>query len=135
MNINRPQKGDCIKVEPVKTLEDIANIKKHLTKNPRDLAIWTLGTNTNLRASDIVALTVGQLKHLKGGDDLLLKEKKTGKHRHITINKTVHDTIQKLISTMPGVKDTSPLFQSRKGGKALTPGMVEISFCMVSCTV
>ena len=47
------------------------------------------------------------------------KEQKTGKPRLITLNKTVHDAVQALLSTIPEAQDGKPLFQSRKGGKAL----------------
>lgn len=117
--INHPQKGSTIKVEPIRDLKNIKAIKRLLSDNLRDLAIFTTGINTNLRASDILKITVGQVRHLSPEDHFTLKEKKTGKDRNITINKTVHEVIRKLLTTMPDVKDEEPIFQSRKGGKAL----------------
>ena len=55
---------------------------------PRDLALFTIGINTNLRASDLLRLKVGQVKDLKVGDAVEIKEKKAGKVRQITLNKT-----------------------------------------------
>lgn len=112
---NHPQKGDSIKVDPIRSERDIRNIKKLLADKPRDLALFTLGINTNLRASDIVRITVGQVRHLQPGQHFNIREKKTGKERSITINKTVHEAIQNLLQTIPNAEDTSPLFQSRKG--------------------
>jgi hypothetical protein len=56
--LNHPKKGDKIKVEPIKSEKDIRNIKKHLVDKPRDLAIFILGINTNLRASDLLKITI-----------------------------------------------------------------------------
>jgi integrase len=117
---NRPQKGSTIKVEPIRDPKDIRLIKKHLAGRPRDLAIFTLGVNTNLRASDLVRITVDQVRHLKAGDHFLIREKKTGKLRDVTVNKHVQETLQALLASMPDVGDGEVLFQSRKGRQALT---------------
>lgn len=120
-NQNRPAPGSQIAVLPIMEQKHVKRIKKDLADNPRDLALFTVGINTNLRASDVLALTVGHVRHLKAGDDLhRLKEKKTSKERTITINPAVHEAIQNLLATMPNAEDDAPLFQSRKGGKALT---------------
>jgi len=117
--LNHPQKGDNIKVEPIRKEKDIKNIKKLLSDNPRDFAIFTLGINTNLRASDLLSITVGQVRHLQVGEHFTIKEKKTGKDKAITINKTVYDALQGLLKTMPMAEDGDVLFQSRKGKGAL----------------
>ena len=64
-NENHPQKGSTIKVEPIKKGKDIATLKKLLQDRPRDLALFTIGINTNLRASDLLRLKVSQVRHLK----------------------------------------------------------------------
>jgi integrase len=101
---NHPQIGDKIKVEPIKSEKDIRNIKNFLSNKPRDLAIFILGINTNLRASDLLKITIGQVRHLQPGDHFTIKEQKTGKDRCITINKTVHDAIQALLQNVPDAK-------------------------------
>lgn len=98
-NFNRPKKGRKITVEPIKNMKDIKSIKALLTTNPRDMAIFTIGINTNLRASDLVCLEVSQVQGLKAGDDLVLKEKKTGKERRITMNKVCIEVIRKLLAS------------------------------------
>jgi len=77
-NTNRPAKGSQIKVQPITKSKDIKAIKKLLADNPRDFCLFVLGINTNLRASDLTQITVGMVKDKKGGDELELKEKKTG---------------------------------------------------------
>ena len=84
---------------------------------PRDLALFTIGINTNLRASDILRITVGQVRGLKPEEHFTIREKKTAKDKNITINKTVHDVVAKLLATMPGADDADPLFRSRKGNR------------------
>jgi hypothetical protein len=98
-NTNRPAKGSQIKVQPITKLKDIKAIKKLLAHNPRDFCLFVSGINTNLRASDLTQITVGMVKDKKAGDDLELKEKKTGKPRRITLNKSVISAIQALLLT------------------------------------
>jgi len=117
---NRPQKGSTIKVDPIRDPKDIRLIKRLLADSPRDLAIFTLGINTNLRASDLLRITVGQVRHLKAGDHFLIREQKTGKLRDVTVNKNVQEALQSLLATMPDVGDGEMVFQSRKGRQALT---------------
>ena len=64
--LNHPKKGDSIKVEPIKAKKDIQNLKKLLSDKPRDLAIFVVGINTNLRASDLLRIKVGQVIATEG---------------------------------------------------------------------
>ena len=82
-NTNHPAKGSTTKVEPIRQLKDIKSIKRLLQKSPRDLCLFTFGINTNLRASDMLKITAGQVRGLKPGGELALKEMKTGKHRRM----------------------------------------------------
>ena len=93
-NRNHPVKGSSISVEPIRKPKDIKAIKKMLADNSRDLCIFTLGINTNLRASDILDIKVGQVR---GSTKLVLKERKTGKTRRITLNKVVIGAIKALL--------------------------------------
>lgn len=117
--LNRPQKGSTIKAEPIRGLKHIKSIKKLLSDSPRNLAIFTIGINTNLRASDLLKLKVGHMKYLNPGDHFELREKKTRKKRSITINKTVYKAVQALLAEMPDADDDDFLFPSQKGRGAL----------------
>ncbi|MBW2185166.1 MAG: tyrosine-type recombinase/integrase [Deltaproteobacteria bacterium] len=119
-NANHPKAGSTIKVEPITKTRHVKRIKDQLANQPRNLAIFVIGINTNLRASDLIALTVGQVRLLQAGEHFTTKERKTGKARQITINKGVYQAVQNLLAIMPNATDDHPLFQSRKGGKALT---------------
>lgn len=118
-NNNQPKNGDIIKVDPIKSLKDVKNIKKLLSDSPRDFAIFSLGINTNLRAGDILSITIGMVRNLKVAEHFSIKEEKTGKTRNVTINQTVYSAIQALLETLPKAIDSEPLFQSRKGKHAL----------------
>ena len=78
-----------------------------------------MGINTNLRASDVLKITVGQVKNVKVGDHFKVREQKTNKERNITMNKTVYDAVQDLLASIPDAADSDFLFRSRKGVDAL----------------
>ena len=115
-NQNHPVKDSQIKVDPIKNLKDIKSIKKLLKDNHRDYALFIMGINTNLRASDLINITVKQVRNLKPGEDLVLKEIKTGKERRITLNAACVDAIDILLGSQ-ALEDEDPLFKSRKSGK------------------
>lgn len=119
-NPNRPEPGSQITVEPIKHLKDIKAIKKLLEGNPRDLCLFTLAINTNLRASDLLSIKVSQVMDLEPGGELILKEQKTHKARRLTINKTVHDTIQALL-TSTNYHAEDYLFKSQRSAVLTVP--------------
>jgi len=114
--VKKSAKGISKKVDPITELKDIKSIKKCLNDNPRDLCLFTVGINTNLRASDLVRITVGMVRDLKLGEELVLIEKKTKKERRITMNQDCIDAVQKLINSFKAPrKDDSQLFRGREG--------------------
>lgn len=117
--INHPAKGSSTRVDPIRSEKDIKNIKKLLSDHPRNSCLFTFAINSNLRASDLLRIKVGDVRNLQVGEHFTIKEKKTGKERNISLNRCVHSSIQTLLSTMPDAEDHEPLFQSRKGGHAL----------------
>jgi len=113
-NVNHPKAGDKIAVSPIRDLRDIKAIKKLLANHPRNLALFITGINTNLRASDLVRIKAKDVKDLKAGDELELKEKKTGKLRRITLNKSVVQAIQNLLKSRDYQEDDN-LFMGKRG--------------------
>ena len=117
-NPNAPRKGAKIKVEPIRSLKDIQLIRHMLQEKPRDLALFTTGINTNLRASDLLRLRVYQVRDLEPGDSIEINEKKTGKPRRLTLNRACVQAIRNLLekeSYHPG----EHLFKSQKSEEAL----------------
>lgn len=103
---NHPKKGSTIVVEPLRTLEDVAKVKAKLSG--RNLVLFTMGVNTNLRAGDLLSLRVSDIDWVTG--EIVLREQKTDKRRHIAISPGV----------MSLLRDYRPadglLFPSGKGG-------------------
>lgn len=113
-NYNHPAAGSQIRVEPIKNLKDISAIKKLLADKPLYSALFITGINTNLRASDLLSITAGQVRGLKPMDEINLVEKKTGKHRRINLNKTCIDAINRLLATRQ-YQDDDYLFTGQRG--------------------
>jgi len=113
-NRNHPKKGSQIKVEPIRDVKDIRAIKKLLDGNPMYSALFTLGINTNLRASDLLRITAGQVRGLKPMAEIELKEKKTGKTRRITLNKACVEAVTRLLASR-NFDDDTPIFQGERG--------------------
>ena len=113
-NLNRPKKGSRIAVEPIKNLNDIKTIKKLLADKPRDYCLFVFGINTNLRASDLLQITAGMVDGVLAGDEIELKEQKTGKRRRITLNKSVVDAIHALLQSRE-YQSSDKLFIGQRG--------------------
>ena len=124
-NQNHPKKGSTIKVEPIKELKDIGTIKKVLADKPRDLALFTIGINTNLRASDLLQIKAGQVRSLKPNDSFEIKEKKTKKARRVTLNKACIDAIRNLLASAP-FEDSDYLFRSQRAEVLIVPSLVRM---------
>ena len=68
-----------MKVEPITNAKDIKSIKKLLADQPRNRLLFILGINAGLRVQDLLNLRIGDIKHAKVGDRVVLREKKTQK--------------------------------------------------------
>ena len=93
-NANHPKKGSRIAVDPIRQIKDIKAISKMTSGNPRDHLLFVMGINNGLRACDLVRAKVGDLRYLKVGDTLTIKESKTGKDNILVVNKTVYKALQ-----------------------------------------
>jgi integrase len=113
--LNHPRKGDILKVHPIRKIQDLNKIKRLLASNARNYALFVCGVNSALRASDLTRLKVGDVRHLTVGEHFMLREKKKGKIRNVTINQPMKDAIDALLEEMPGAKDSDYLFPSQKG--------------------
>ncbi len=116
-NANHPKKGDRIKVDPIRKIKDIKAISKITSDNPRDHLLFIMGINNGLRAGDLTKLKVKDVRHMKVGDALTIKESKTGKDNILVINKTVYKALRNYLDVFQP-DDEGYLFASRKGMKA-----------------
>jgi integrase len=119
-NLNHPKKGSHISVEPIRRQKDIKLIKKILQDYPRNLCLFILGINTNLRASDLLKIKVEQVRHLQPGEEISLKEKKTQKQRRINLNRACIEAIQNLLKSIKYEDDDFLFLSNRKDRNALT---------------
>lgn len=100
--------GNMNVVEPIRSLRTIKTIKKILLKtNKRDLLIFTLGINSGLRISDILALNV---EDVRNKTHINIIEKKTGKTKKFPLNPHLKILIDEFIT---GRKDFEPLFLTK----------------------
>ena len=121
-NINHPARGESIMVQPIRRIKDIDTIKKLLADKPRDLCLFTIGINTNLRASDLLRIKVSQVRGLKQGDDIVLNERKTGKGRRINLNGACIKSINNLLAS-DTYQDSDYLFKSQRGDVLTVPSV------------
>ena len=85
------------KVEPIRSLEKIREIKEYLLENesPRNYLLFVLGVNFALRISDLLLLKV---KDVRSEDGKILslfyiRESKTNKEKTISINRAAKDAL------------------------------------------
>lgn len=113
MNRNHPKKGSIITVEPISE-KGVANIKRLLADRPRDLLLFTLGINNGLRIGDLLRLKVRDLKGLKAGQVLKVRESKTGKANVLMLNTTSYKLFREYLKAL-APDDDDYLFKSNKG--------------------
>ena len=114
-NKNHPKKNQKIVVDPIRDLEDIKSIKQLLKSNERNHLLFVLGTNTGLRCGDLLQLKVKDLDNKSVGNEIYLKESKTGKTNFFTINKEIFKSYQNYRNKYDQRKPDEFLFQSQKG--------------------
>ena len=109
-----PSKGKSIRVEPIRTKAEINRIRKILSDNPLYTAIFNVGVNCAYRAGDLLSIKVKQVRNLQVGDQLTVKESKTGKTRTVSVNSLCVDSIQNLLASRD-YKDEDFLFMGQRG--------------------
>ena len=114
-NINHPKKNDKIVVDPIRNLEDIKSIKQLLKSNARDHFLFVLGVNSGLRCGDILKLKLKDFDGKAIGNEVHIKEEKTGKTNFFTINKEIYKSYQNYRNKYKNRADNEFVFQSQKG--------------------
>lgn len=114
-NPNHPVLGSTIKVGPIRELDAIHLIKQLLSNQPRNLCLFTLGINTAYRASELLSIRVDQVSHLRAGDLLEIKQRKTNTLRTVAVNATAVSAIDNWLSAHPNPEANSPLFVGLRG--------------------
>lgn len=112
-NDNRPKVGSRITVDPIRKVKDIQAISKMLVDSPRNHLLFVMGTNNGLRTGDLLKLKVADVKSMKVGDTLVIREGKTGKRNILVMNKGVHKSLQAYLDKVKP-SDEAFLFASRR---------------------
>jgi integrase len=99
---------------------DIETIKNNLADHPRDLCLFTLGINTAFRANELLSIRVGQVRDLKVGDVLDVRQSKTKVYRQVTLNRKAVEVIQGLLRSR-SYEAQEFLFFSRWGDRLGVP--------------
>lgn len=104
-------------MEPIRDKKAIDRIKKQLRDYPRDLCLFILGINTAYRANELLAIKVGDVRHLQPGNVLTRKQSKTNKYRGVVLNPTAQAAIQTWLRSEPGqrLSDADYLFTGKRG--------------------
>ncbi|WFQ78159.1 tyrosine-type recombinase/integrase (plasmid) [Xenorhabdus sp. SF857] len=103
-------------VDPIKDLDDVKAIYNRLNKwgNHREAELVMVGCNVALRISDLLKLKFGDVKTIQLEGEYIgyveLEEKKTGKPKRLTLNRTAMQCIKRLKSQNP---DDVYLFQAK----------------------
>ncbi len=118
-NPNHPPKGSSTTVDPIRDEKNIKAIRKLLSDNPRNHLLFVMGINNGLRTGDLLKLKAEDVRHLKEGDSINIREGKTGKQNILVINKTVHKVLSHYLTECKP-SDDDYLFKSRKGNRPIT---------------
>jgi integrase len=119
-NPHRPALGSSIKVQPIRLKKDIETIKNNLADNPRDLCLFVLGINTAFRANELLSIRAGQVRDLKVGDVLDVRQSKTKAYRQVTLNRKGVEVIGGLLRSR-SFEAEDFLFFSRWGDRLGVP--------------
>jgi len=76
-NPYHPRFGDTFKVEPIRTVNGAINQNQHLAPFSRTFGLFHVGINTAYRASDLLSIRIGQVRHLQSGDRLDAKQRES----------------------------------------------------------
>lgn len=98
-------------VQPIRDHQTIEGIKEFLLEQSyRNFMMFVFGINTGLRIQDILKIKVKDVQ----GEQLVMREMKTGKRKFLQIPPTLKAELNKYIKAM-GMKPNDYLFPSRQG--------------------
>jgi len=107
--------GTMNTVEPIRDINQVYDIADFLeAKRERDYVMFMVGIYSGLRISDILKLTVRDVRDRMGNikDHVYIREKKTGKEKRFIINNELQAILSKYVYKK---MDHEHLFKSRVG--------------------
>lgn len=107
-------------VEPIRDKKQLENMKRYLKeRNLRDWLLFILGINSGLRISDLLRLTV---EDVKGKDRITIREEKTGKAKDFPLSDNCKKAVNEYLKTT-GLSE-GVLFPSRKKAGSKETGAI-----------
>lgn len=107
-------KGKRTVTTPIKEYSKVQDVKACLKRDPRALALFTLGCNSAFRAGDMLSLRRDQLTLLEDGRyEIVTVEQKTQKLRRIVLNGPTSRVLREHIESSSGTY----VFESSRGGR------------------
>jgi integrase len=98
-------------VEPIRSKKQINAMKGYLkNQNLRDYLLFVLGINSGLRISDLLSLTIDDVKET---DRVIIREKKTGKPKDFPLADRCKKVIQEYLADIQ--EGNGWLFKSQRG--------------------
>jgi integrase len=96
-------------VEPIRDKKKLAQIKNLLRgqRRFRDLLLFTVGINTALRISDLLALRIGDFIDDAGDvrQQFRIREQKRGKRHDVVINDSIREALAEYRAAYPAVEE------------------------------
>lgn len=103
-------------VEPIRSKQQIDAMKEYLkAQNLRNWLLFILGINSGLRISDLLLLTIFDVKNKSR---VIIREKKTGKIKDFPLSDTCKEAIHEYLSHVK--EESGWLFKSKKGDGPIT---------------
>ena len=112
-----------IEVKAIKSKQKIGAIKDYLReRNVRDYLLFVAGCNLAIRISDLLSLTVDQVRDQQGNirGFVKLRESKNKKQRELRINKALTAALVTFFKASPVLERGSPLFSGIRADKPMT---------------
>lgn len=101
------------RVSPIKDIREERMYVQYMNVHyPRAALYWKIGRNSGYRVSDVLNLTVYDLKEIINNGKFTIKEKKTGKLRSVALTAELKKT---LVEFVKDKNDYEKVFRSRQG--------------------
>lgn len=105
-NPNHPRKGQTLKIEPLRDLNDIERIRNNLSGSARNLLLFTMGINSSLRISDLLKLKLIDIVYLEPGQAISVTETQAGRKSSFRMNRTIKKALRNYLrNTLPDGAD------------------------------
>ena len=99
-NPNHTKRGANITMDPIRDPEKLREIRTLIKDHARNRLFFDLSINNGLRTGDLLKLRIKDVRHLKSGEFISMRENKTGKRNILMVNQTVYDSLQNYLEKM-----------------------------------